>query len=310
MGIALLLPILLVIGVIIGVRQLNNPPVAVGTIDSPSASSAACAEVVANAPGRVAGLRRSEIQEPVPAGAAAWSDHITLRCGVQLPLQYTSLSTTENVRGVEWLLIKDETPGSDLATYYSINSNAVIAVTTDNGADPREDISKALSDLSASELSASDLSAEDSSSSDGQGGETLSYFQLGEKQTPHPLPLSDIAATANSDTAAYAAALPESMTDAGVEYTKVTVDETTIGYVAAGYESIVIRLGVGMPESYQAGAQLQQVNNVPWFQETTLANGITSGTWWALGQNIGVAASIPTAAGNATLVTLSNSFMR
>ncbi|MDO4910021.1 MAG: DUF3515 domain-containing protein [Corynebacterium sp.] len=278
MVIALILPILLLIGVIIGVRQLNNPAVAVGTIDTPDASSQACTDLVNNLPKRVDGTRRSDILDPVPAGAAAWSSEITLRCGVSMPTQYTELSSIENIGDIQWLTVTDETPGSDLRTFYTVNTTPIVAVTTNEGKDPRKDLAKSLKTLA------------------------------GQTHAVNPLPLSSLQATASADTQAYADKLPDTISTGGATYTKKNLDDTTIGYTAPGYEEIVIRLGVGMPESYQAGAQLQQINDVPWYQETTLGNGITSGQWYALGQKIGVAVSVPTAAGNATLVTLSNAF--
>jgi len=67
----------------------------------------------------------------------------------------------------------------------------------------------------------------------------------------------------------------------------------------------VVRCGVGMPESYAAGAQLTQVDEVPWYEDTALGNGSTAGVWYALGYGSTVAVSLPLDVGDTVLPQIS-----
>ena len=68
----------------------------------------------------------------------------------------------------------------------------------------------------------------------------------------------------------------------------------------------MLRCGVAPAPGYAPGAQLQQVNDIPWFEDTTLANGTTSSTWFALDHEAEVAVSMPQSAGNAVIVGISS----
>ena len=104
---ALILALTMVIAVLVGARvfydRVARQPVAMSAIDSPDASSPECSTLIDRLPSSLLGHRRTDIAEPAPAGAAAWSSNstesITLRCGVSLPLQYTTLSHTIDAAG-------------------------------------------------------------------------------------------------------------------------------------------------------------------------------------------------------------------
>ena len=49
---------------------------------------------------------------------------------------------------------------------------------------------------------------------------------------------------------------------------------------------------------------LQQIDDIPWFEDTILASGTTSSTWYALGREIDIAVSLPQAA-SSSLITIS-----
>lgn len=66
----------------------------------------------------------------------------------------------------------------------------------------------------------------------------------------------------------------------------------------------MVRCGVAFPSAYEAGAQIQQIDSVAWFEDTTLGNGTTASTWYALGREIVVAVSVPQNSGNAALVEM------
>lgn len=101
------LSLALVLGVLFGTKyyfeNVARQPVSVSAIDSPDASLPECAELVENLPERMMGQKRSELVEPAPEGVAAWADissmATVLRCGVDMPLQYTDYSQTVDIDG-------------------------------------------------------------------------------------------------------------------------------------------------------------------------------------------------------------------
>lgn len=64
------------------------------------------------------------------------------------------------------------------------------------------------------------------------------------------------------------------------------------------------------PENYKPGVQLQQVNDVPWFEDTTLAEGTTGGTWFALGRANDLALFAPQDVANSALVRMSDTLAK
>lgn len=291
--IALILGLLLVVGVLVGAKVVFDKaalqPVAMATLDTPEAASEECAQFVAALPDTVVGHRRVGIAPPVPPGAAAWKsssvEQVTVRCGVQLPFQYTALSTLDDVAGTSWLTVVDATPGSSMRTMYAVNRNKVIAVTTD---------AQGLGSYSPADL-ATDLAP---------AVETLATSS----PSPHPIPLSSL----DSDPAAAQQCtdlfsdLPESI---GTEtrYTRVTdisLPDHMAAWRARDHEPIVLRCGVGFPENYAAGARLHQVNELAWFEDTVLGNGTTAATWYPVGRDMNIAVSMPQAIGNPALVSL------
>lgn len=297
--IALVLSLVLVAGVLVGARVLLGPAgqiqVAMSTLPAPDADSAECAALVDNLPDKAFGHTRARIAEPVPAGTAAWAsselERVTVRCGVDMPFQYTTLADTVAVDGITWLPVADITAGSSLKTWYSVDRFPVVAITaddlsTEHAVNPVEPFTTALADLPQRE------------------GE------------PYPAPLSQLATADTADIARCTElldALPTSLQvgsqDAPVVYD--LIDDATMsaaGYTseavawgAAGLEPVVIRCGVAPSESYAAGAVLQQINDIPWFEDTILASGTTSATWYALGREADVAVSLPQYAGGALI---------
>lgn len=290
--IALVLSLLLVVGVLIGAKMVYNSaatqPVSMSVLNSPYADSAECADLIDSLPEEFLGHQRAELVEPKPSGAAAWQsnsqERITLRCGVDLPLQYTALSPTTHVDGVEWLRVVDTTPQSTMQSWYTVNRFPVVAISTDA-------LGLGDQDFSSAALS-----------------EALSALKE-QEATPYPLPLEQVAATqpAPDSCQALADALPATIGEnpAYARYEGDAAGDLTAVWTADGYESIEIRCGVDFPASYAAGAQLQQINDVTWFEDTTVGNGTTASTWFALGRETVVAVSVPQASGNAALVEFS-----
>lgn len=291
--IALVLSLLLTAGVLVGARVLLGPAgqqqVAMSTLPAPEAESEECAALIQSLPGSAFGHTRAQIIEPVPAGVAAWSsselERVTLRCGVDMPFQYTELAETVEVDGVTWLPVADVTAGSSLQTWYSVDRFPVVAITaddmsTDNADTPVAPFTDAVGAL------------------DQRDGE------------PFPAPLSQLAAGSGNCSALIDALPPTLEVGSGEDaITYELIDDPAmaaagygddaVAWKSAGLEPIVVRCGVEPSENYEAGAVLQQINDIPWFEDTILATGTTSATWYALGRETDIAVSLPQYAGGA-----------
>lgn len=291
--ISLGLAVALVLGVLVGARVFFNrvalQPVAMTQVPAPKASSAECTSLIDALPSTLADLKRAELAEPAPEGAAAWqassTERITLRCGVDAPAQYTPYSQPEDIDGARWLRVNDATPGSTLATWFTVDRSPVLAVTADT---------QQLRD-GAAPVAGIDTSA-----------------LTGPAPEQHPAPLADLAAGGGAGgTGAGAAscdrllaAAPDSIAEG---YTRVdAVSERTVAWSAEGQDAIVLRCGVADPENYGPGARLDQVNGVPWFEDVKLVNGTTASTWYAMGRDVQVAASLPQAESNEAITNLTN----
>lgn len=270
-------------------NTVAKQPVAVTELPSAQADSPECAAVIAAVPDKLYGHSRSELVEPAPAGVAAWAtisaEATVLRCGVDLPAQYTQYSQTTDVNGSAWLEVKDMTPSSDLTTWYNTDHFPTVAVTTHDDGAP-EEITGVLDGLEA------------------------------QTQQPAPSPLSQLEPAANieavaSQCRALIDAAPDSLADA---YTRLPADALrdagtpadsyTAVWTAAGREAVELRCGVAPPPGYQAGEQLEQIDEVPWFEDTTLASGTTASTWFALGRSTDIALSVPQDVAGEVLQTL------
>ena len=286
--ISLGLAVALVLGVLVGARVFFNrvalQPVAMTQLPAPEASSAECTSLIDALPSTLANLKRAELAEPAPEGAAAWqassTERITLRCGVDAPAQYTPYAQTEDIDGARWLRVNDATPGSTLATWFTVDRSPVLAVTADT---------QQLRDGTAPVA----------------GIDTAAL--TGPAPEQRPAPLADLTAGPNAGSGAcdsLLAAAPESIAE---NYTRVdAVSEQTVAWSAAGQDAIVLRCGVADPENYGPGARLDQINGVPWFEDVKLANGTTASTWYAMGRDVQVAASLPQAESNEAITNLTN----
>lgn len=284
LGIAVAFTIAVLVGARLVLQRAADQPVAMPVVPAPQASSAECAEFIDALPAKVLGYGRAELADPAPAGAAAWqkssTERVTLRCGVDLPLQYTTLSQPEEIGGARWLEVRDTAPGSTLATWFTTDRSPVIAVTGDTagGRSPVEDID-------ASRLPEVD-------------------------PAPAPAPLSQLASGDAPACRGFAEAAPEhiaegfSLVDAPLA--DPNTDPNTVAWTAPGREPVVVRCGVAAPEHYRAGARLAQVNGTPWFEDTAPGGATGAATWYALGRAAQVAAYIPAAGGNEVITNLTD----
>lgn len=291
--IALVLSLLLTAGVLVGARVLLGPAgqqqVAMSTLPAPEAESTECAALIESLPGSAFGHTRAQIIEPVPAGVAAWSsselERVTLRCGVDMPFQYTELAETVDVDGVTWLPVADVTAGSSLQTWYSVDRFPVVAITAD------------------------DMSTDNADTPVAPFTDAVGALEQRDGE-PFPAPLSQLAAGSGNCSALIDALPPTLEVGSGEDaITYELIDDPAmaaagygddaVAWKSAGLEPIVVRCGVEPSENYEAGAVLQQINDIPWFEDTILATGTTSATWYALGRETDIAVSLPQYAGGA-----------
>lgn len=291
--IALVLSLLLTAGVLVGARVLLGPAgqqqVAMSTLPAPEAESEECTALIESLPGSAFGHTRAQIIEPVPAGVAAWSsselERVTLRCGVDMPFQYTELAETVEVDGVTWLPVADVTAGSSLQTWYSVDRFPVVAITAD------------------------DMSTDNADTPVAPFTDAVGALEQRDGE-PFPAPLSQLAAGSGNCSALIDALPPTLEVGSGEDaITYELIDDPAmaaagygddaVAWKSAGLEPIVVRCGVEPSENYEAGAVLQQINDIPWFEDTILATGTTSATWYALGRETDIAVSLPQYAGGA-----------
>lgn len=282
--ISLALAILLVVGAVFGAKwyfdRVSHQPVAMGPVPAPEAESPECQALMDELPDELLGHDRGEIAEPAPPATAVWQsseiERISLRCGVEMPLQYSEYSQPVTLGGAQWLRVDDATPESTLTTWYTTDRSPIVAVTADASA--LGDANDPVSDLPIDQLPQATI-------------------------PPGPAPLSQLAAGDDQACTPLMQALPEDIAE-GYERLDVE-DPNTAAWTADGQEPIVVRCGVADPENYQPGERLNQVNDVTWFEDTRLINGSTASTWFALGRENVVAMSVPQFAGNSAVVRVS-----
>lgn len=327
----------LVAVVLVGARIIGGgaPTVSLSALPAEHADSAECLQLIDSLPDDVTGLPRAEIAEPAPAGVAAWSsgssgasdhyrDQVSVRCGVDMPFQYSEYSSPQAIGdggdsgrddrsgdgstdvATEWFEVRDQTPGSSLSTWYTTNRFPTVAVTVDR---PEETDSADSADGAATEQARQAIEELT------RATEALALHE----HTPHPAPLSELT-SAGPDAVDMCHDLLEAARDGftpaeGYELYTATrsnaddnnADNTgrateadTVAWTHPGYEPIVLRCGIADPE-VPRGERLQQINEVPWYEDTVLADGTTASTWYPLGREVAVAVSTPQASAQEAL---------
>ena len=231
MLIALILAIVAAVGVIVGAKVVaDRTPVTLSPIGDVPAS---CASVMEALPARIDGHARSPLTEPAPDGAAAYGSLLTIRCGVPRPEQLSVLSELEEHSGTEWLKLTE----APMTTWFTATRDPIIAITTEDGSTT--------------------------------GVDQLADAVAATAENPHAIPsapLTDLPAglPGRCDELSLAPTYGAfTMFDAGIAE---TVPPTTFYRDEAG-AIMAIRCGVTLSDNYAAGAQLIQVNEVPWFQD-------------------------------------------
>ncbi|WP_287861707.1 DUF3515 domain-containing protein [Corynebacterium sp.] len=313
-------------------------PMAMGPVDAPEASSQVCADFVDRLPGDLGRFRAVELREPAPSGAAGYRDssgaELSVRCGVNVPDQYTVLSPVFSAGEVRWTAVSDATPGSDLRTWYAVGGSPAVAVTTSadvGGAlgavgsalssiydanSPAKPAPYPLSDApvaGGSEGSGRAGTSDGSGGSEGSGGSGTSG---GETDSPACRKFLDSLPSAlgswrlvristgsgtSSDQAKFGS-LPKDVSRSALD--KAPSGSAT--YLADDREPVVIRCGLAIPKSYAPGAQLTQVDDVPWFSDPSLSRGSTMGHWYALGHEQIVGLAMPQSAGDEVIASVTS----
>ncbi|MGJ4092925.1 DUF3515 domain-containing protein [Corynebacterium macclintockiae] len=336
------LAVALIIGVIaaakITVDRKVYAPMAMGPVDAPEASSQVCADFVDRLPGNLGRFRAVELREPAPSGAAGYRDssgaELSVRCGVNVPDQYTVLSPVFSAGEVRWTAVSDATPGSDLRTWYAVGGSPAVAVTTSadvGGAlgavgsalssiydanSPAKPAPYPLSDAPVAGGSEGSGEAGPPGAAGGSEGSGGSGTSGGETESPACRKFLDSLPSAlgswrlvhtstgsgtPSDQAKFGS-LPKDVSRSALD--KAPSGSAT--YLADDREPVVIRCGLAMPRSYAPGAQLTQVDDVPWFSDPSLSRGSTMGHWYALGHEQIVGLAMPQSAGDEVIASVTS----
>lgn len=328
-------------------------PMAMGPVDAPEASSQVCADFVDRLPGDLGRFRAVELREPAPSGAAGYRDssgaELSVRCGVNVPDQYTVLSPVFSAGEVRWTAVSDATPGSDLRTWYAVGGSPAVAVTTS------ADVGGALGAVGSALSSIYDANSpakpapyplsgapvaggsEGSGGSGGSGGAGASggSGRAGTSDGSGGSEGSGGSGTSGGETDSPACrkfldSLPSALgswrlvrisTGSGTssdqakfgslpkDVSRSALDKAPSGsatYLADDREPVVIRCGLAMPKSYAPGAQLTQVDDVPWFSDPSLSRGSTMGHWYALGHEQIVGLAMPQSAGDEVIASVTS----
>jgi hypothetical protein len=157
-GIALALPVLLVVGVLVASAVLVRDPVPdadtvrlpVPAVPVPAAASADCSRLLSGLPGEIPTERgllpRRVLADPVPPATVAWGGEdatlpIVLRCGLPQPVELTAGAALLDVDGVEWVAVED---GPGTTTWVTADRAVYVGLTLPDGigTGPVQDVSR------------------------------------------------------------------------------------------------------------------------------------------------------------------------
>jgi hypothetical protein len=163
LGVALALPVLLVVGVLVASQVLGRQtdpdpatgPLAVPAVPVPAAASADCARFFSGLPQEINTgdglLPRRVLAAPAPPGTVAWGGEkaasgrpedqpVVLRCGLPAPAELGPTSPLLDVDGVDWL----ELPGAGTTTWVTADRAVFVGLTLPDGigSGPIQDVSR------------------------------------------------------------------------------------------------------------------------------------------------------------------------
>lgn len=159
LGIALTLPVALVVVVLIVAAQVRGQPqdpLGLVSVPAPAADSADCARLLAALPDKLDGGEQGALQRrrlagptpssPAPAGAAAWGEPpVVLRCGLDRPSALTATSRLLLVSGVQFLKL----PNPGTSTWVAVDRPVYIVVDLPPaiGSGPLQQVATAIADM-------------------------------------------------------------------------------------------------------------------------------------------------------------------
>lgn len=140
--------------VIAATREAPPQAVAVAAVPAPQADNSACRALLGALPQRLGDYQRATLEQPAPAGAAAWrtgpgSDPVVLRCGLDRPAEFVVGSPIQVVDRVQWFQVRsDQQSAGDAgrSTWYAVDRPVYVVLTlpTGSGPAPIQQISEAI----------------------------------------------------------------------------------------------------------------------------------------------------------------------
>ncbi len=146
-GVALALPVLLVVGVLLASSVLQRSPpdpgttrLAVAAVPVPAGASADCARLLSGLPTEINTggtlLPRRVLSEPAPSSTVAWGGEgaasgnpadqpVVLRCGLPRPVELSPTSVLVDIDGVAWLQL----PGPGTSTWVVVDRSVFVGLT-------------------------------------------------------------------------------------------------------------------------------------------------------------------------------------
>ena len=159
LGIAVALPVALVVAVLIVAAQVRGQPqgpVGLVSVPAPAADSVDCKRLLAALPDKLDGGEQGTLQQwrlagptpsgAAPAGAAAWGEPpVVLRCGLERPAALTATSRLLTISGVQFLKL----PNPGTSTWVAVDRPVYIVVDLPpvTGSGPLQQVATVIADI-------------------------------------------------------------------------------------------------------------------------------------------------------------------
>ncbi|MFD3743224.1 DUF3515 domain-containing protein [Nocardia sp. NPDC058633] len=138
---AVALPVVLIVAVLVAAfialrAPVERGPLALGPVPAPAADGPACQALLPALPAELGDHTKATLAEPAPPATRAWQlpdggDPITLRCGLDRPLEFNRASPLTVIDGVKWFQVRDEV--GKTGTWFAVDRETYIALTVPDG---------------------------------------------------------------------------------------------------------------------------------------------------------------------------------
>ncbi|MBC7303222.1 MAG: DUF3515 domain-containing protein [Nocardia sp.] len=139
---AVALPVILIVAVLVAAfialrAPAEREPLALGPVPAPAADGPACQALLPALPADLGDdYTKATLAEPAPPATRAWQlpeggDAITLRCGLDRPLEFNRASPLTVINGVKWFQVRDEV--GKTGTWFAVDRETYIALTVPDG---------------------------------------------------------------------------------------------------------------------------------------------------------------------------------